>query len=193
MTSDQTASMIYLGLLAMVIGSYVVVASRRNIGRSLRHAALWVLIFLGVIVAYGLWQDIRGTVIPRQSVFADQGRIEVPMARDGHYYMTIGVNGVPVEFVVDTGASEIVLSHEDAARAGVDVDSLNYLGTANTANGQVRTAQVRLKEVDLGGIVDRNVTALVNSGDMFGSLLGMAYLNRFAEVSFGGGRMVLTR
>ena len=193
MTSDQTASMIYLGLLAMVIGSYVVVASRRNIGRSLRHAALWVLIFLGVIVAYGLWQDIRGTVIPRQSVFADQGRIEVPMARDGHYYMTIGVNGVPVEFVVDTGASEIVLSHEDAARAGVEVDSLNYLGTANTANGQVRTAQVRLKEVDLGGIVDRNVTALVNSGDMFGSLLGMAYLNRFAEVSFGGGRMVLTR
>ena len=193
MTSDQTASLIYLGLLAMVIGSYVVVASRRNIGRSLRHAALWVLIFLGVIVAYGLWQDIRGTVIPRQSVLADQGRIEVPMARDGHYYMTIGVNGVPVEFVVDTGASEIVLSHEDAARAGVDVDSLNYLGTANTANGQVRTAQVRLKEVDLGGIVDRNVTALVNSGDMFGSLLGMAYLNRFAEVSFGGGRMVLTR
>ncbi|MFV0333199.1 MAG: TIGR02281 family clan AA aspartic protease [Tropicimonas sp.] len=193
MNSDQTASLIYLVLLAMMIGSYVMVASRRNIARGLRHAALWVLIFLGVIVAYGLWEDIRGTVIPRQSVLAEEGRIEVPMASDGHYYMTLGVNGVLVEFVVDTGATEIVLTRRDAARAGVEVDSLRFLGTANTANGPVRTAQVRLREVDLGGITDRNVTALVNSGEMDGSLLGMTYLNRFAEVSFGRGRMVLTR
>lgn len=193
MNSDQTASLIYLVLLAMMIGSYVMVASRRNVARGLRHAALWVLIFLGVIVAYGLWEDIRGTVIPRQSVLAEEGRIEVPMASDGHYYMTLGVNGVLVEFVVDTGATEIVLTRRDAARAGVEVDSLRFLGTANTANGPVRTAQVRLREVDLGGITDRNVTALVNSGEMDGSLLGMTYLNRFAEVSFGRGRMVLTR
>lgn len=193
MSSDQIASLIYFGLLAMVIGSYVIVASRRNIGRSLRHAALWGLIFLGVILAYGLWDDIRDTVAPRQSVFADQGRIEVPLARDGHYYMTLGINGMPVEFVVDTGASEIVLTRRDAERAGIAVDTLHFLATATTANGPVRTAQIRLREVDLGGIIDRDVPALVNNGEMDGSLLGMAYLNRFAEVSFGGGRMVLTR
>ena len=193
MTADQTASLIYFGLLAMVVGSYVVVASRRNIGRSIRHATLWVLIFFGAIIAYGLWEDIRGTVVPRQAVFAEEGRIEIPLARDGHYHMTLGVNGTPVEFVVDTGASDIVLSREDAARSGISVDGLPFLGTANTANGTVRTARVRLSEVDLGGIVDRNVPALVNGGAMEGSLLGMAYLNRFSEVSFGNGKMVLTR
>lgn len=193
MTGDQTASLVYLVLLGTMIGSYVLVASRRNLGRSIRHAALWVLIFLGVIVSYGLWEDIRGTVIPRQSVHAEQGRIEVPMARDGHFHMTLGVNGVPVEFVVDTGASEIVLTQEDAERAGIAIDGLPFLGTANTANGTVRTAQVRLDEVDLGGITDRNVRALVNGGEMNGSLLGMTYLNRFSEVSFGNGTMVLQR
>ena len=52
MTADQTASLIYLGVLAMVIGSYVVVASRANIGRSMRHAALWGLIFLALYIGY---------------------------------------------------------------------------------------------------------------------------------------------
>ena len=193
MTSDQTASLIYLLLLLLMVGSYFLVASRRDLGRNLRHGALWGLIFLGVIVGYGLWEDVRSTVIPRQSVISDQGMIEVPLARDGHYHMVLDINGVPVQFVVDTGASDIVLTQEDAQRAGIELEGLPFLGTANTANGTVRTARVRLDEVDLNGIVDSRVPALVNGGEMNGSLLGMSYLNRFSEVSFGNGRMVLTR
>lgn len=193
MTGDQTASLIYLALLGTVIGSYVLVASRKNIGRSLRHGALWVLIFLGVIVAYGLWEDVRGTVIPRQSVFEEGARIEVPMGSDGHYHMVLRVNDVPVEFVVDTGATEIALTRQDAARAGIDPSELAFLGSASTANGTVQTARVRLETLELGGVVERNVPAVVSGGEMDGSLLGMSYLNRFAEVSFGGGRMVLKR
>ncbi len=193
MTGDQTASLIYLTLLGLLIGSYLLVSMRRDIGRSLRHGALWVLIFLGVLVSYGLWDDIRGTVLPQQSVISEGARIEVPLARDGHYHMVLTVNDTPVQFVVDTGASDIVLTQADAARAGIELDGLPFLGMANTANGTVRTAQVRLEEVELGGITDRRVPALVNGGEMAGSLLGMSYLNRFSEVSFGNGRMVLTR
>ena len=107
--------------------------------------------------------------------------------------MVLQVNGTPVQFVVDTGATDIVLSQKDAERVGIETDSLPYLGTANTANGRVQTARVRLEEVALGDIRDTNVAAVVNGGEMQGSLLGMAYLNRFAEVTFGGGKMILTR
>lgn len=194
MSADQTASFIYLILLLVLVGSYFLLAHRRDLGRNLRHLALWGLIFVGVIVAYGLWGDLRSTVMPRQQVLADEGRIEVPMGPDGHYHMVLGVNGTPVRFVVDTGASDMVLSLADAERAGVPLEGLPFVGTANTANGPVRTARVRLAAVDLGGgIVDRNVPALVNGGEMQGSLLGMGYLNRFSQVSFGNGRMVLTR
>lgn len=193
MTSDQTASLIYLVLLGTAIAGYAFLAMRGRLGQAVRQLGLWVLIFLGVIAAYGLWSDIQGTVMPRQSVFAEEGRIEVPIGPDGHYHMTLGVNGTPVRFVVDTGATDIVLSRQDADRVGIDTGDLAFLGAARTANGTVATARVWLDEVTLGPIADTGVPALVNGGEMAGSLLGMAYLNRFSEVSFGRGRMVLTR
>ncbi|MFD0979776.1 MULTISPECIES: retropepsin-like aspartic protease family protein [Tropicimonas] len=193
MSADQTASLIYLMLLGSVIAGYFFLSNRQSIGRSLRQAGLWALIFIGVIVAYGLWGDLRNTLLPQQAVFSEQGRVEVPMGNDGHFHMVLQVNGTPVQFVVDTGATDIVLSQKDAERVGIETDSLPYLGTANTANGRVQTARVRLEEVALGDIRDTNVAAVVNGGEMQGSLLGMAYLNRFAEVTFGGGKMILTR
>jgi len=193
MTGDQTASLIYLVLLGCVIGGSFFLSGRLRLSELVRVGGLWVLIFVGVIAAYGLWNDVQQTVLPSQAVFAEQGRVEIPRAPDGHYHMTLDVNGTPIRFIVDTGASDLVLTKQDAARVGLDPDGLAFTGAARTANGTVATARVWLEEVNLGGITDRGVPAVVNGGDMSGSLLGMAYLDRFAEVSFGGGRMVLTR
>ena len=193
MTGDQTASLLYLVLLGCVLAGYFFLSHRQRVSDALRQAGLWALIFLGVIAVYGLWTDIRGSVAPRQSVFAGEGRIEVPLGPDGHYHMTLQVNGTPVRFIVDTGATDMVLSAQDAARVGLDRDSLAFTGVARTANGMVQTAQVWLDEVELGPLVDEGVPALVNGGEMSGSLLGMSYLNRFEEVRFGGGQMTLIR
>jgi aspartyl protease family protein len=193
MTGDQTASMLYLVLLGCVLAGYLFLSHRQRVSDALRQAGLWALIFLGVIAVYGLWTDISGSVLPRQSVFAEEGRIEVPLGPDGHYHMTLEVNGTPVRFIVDTGASDMVLSAQDAERVGIDRDNLAFTGVARTANGTVSTAQVWLDEVSLGPITDTGVPALVNGGEMSGSLLGMGYLNRFEEVRFGGGQMTLIR
>jgi aspartyl protease family protein len=144
------------------------------------------------VAVVGLWGDIRQTVQPRPSVMAE-GRIELPRAPDGHYYLTAQVNDVPLRFVVDTGASQIVLSQQDARRAGIDTGSLVYTGRAFTANGEVRTAPVRLDRVEVGAIRDSDVRAVVNGGDMAGSLLGMEYLQRFSRVEITGGKLVLER
>ena len=81
----------------------------------------------------------------------------------------------------------------DAARIGFDPNELRYYGRAGTANGTVRTADVRLEVVRLGDITDYGVPASVNEGDLFGSLLGMSYLNRFSELRISGNEMFLTR
>ncbi len=193
MTAEQTASLIYLSLLGSVIAGYFFLSHRRALGQSLRHMGLWALIFIGVITAYGLWSDLQGSVMPRQSVFVGEGRVEIPRSPNGHYHMTLEINGTPIRFVVDTGASDIVLSAEDAARVGVDTDGLAFLGSARTANGTVSTARILLDEVKVGEIADTGVPALVNGGEMDGSLLGMAYLDRFHEVRIGDGRMTLVR
>lgn len=189
---DRTASLIYLVLLGCVIAGWFFVSQRRNLGKMAQFAAIWGFIFLGAIVAVGLWQDIRSQVAPRQSVLSD-GTITVPRAPDGHFYLTLAVNGTPTRFVVDTGASDIVLSLADAQAAGIATDLLIYSGRANTANGPVQTAPTRIETLTLGGIPDTNVRAVVNGGEMRESLLGMAYLSRFSRLVIAEGQLLLER
>ncbi|MFW8636130.1 retropepsin-like aspartic protease family protein [Cribrihabitans pelagius] len=193
MGEHDIGRLIYLGLLLAVIGGWVFVQNRQSLGKTFQMLAVWGLIFLGVIAAYGLWEDIRQTVRPQQSVLTEAGRVEVPRAGDGHYYLTLQVNGTPVEFLVDTGASEVVLNGADAERAGIDTESLAYLGRAQTANGEVRTASVWVDEISLGGIADRDVRVWVNEGALEQSLLGMGYLQRWTSIEITGGALVLTR
>ncbi|TDX27702.1 retropepsin-like aspartic protease family protein [Rhodovulum visakhapatnamense] len=193
MTGDDFGRLIYLVLLATVIAGYFLLSHRRRLGQVAQQAAIWGLIFIGVIAGFGLWSDIRNDVAPRQTVFAEENRIEVPRAPDGHYYMTLRINDVPIRFVVDTGATDVVLTRDDAERVGIDPRSLQFFGEAHTANGAVRTAPVRLDVVELGPVTDRNLRAFVNSGEMRESLLGMAYLNRFERIEVVRDRMILTR
>jgi aspartyl protease family protein len=191
MTGDQIASIAYLGLLAAAIGGSLLMQNRQELGKMTQMAMIWVLIIVGVVAVYGLWNDIRRDM-PFQTVATD-GAIEAPIGRDGHFHLVVDVNGVPIRFVVDTGASDIVLSTADAVRVGIDPKSLTYLGTAQTANGIVRTARVTLDDVRLGDLVDRNVRAVVNEGDLDVSLLGMSYLTRFGRIEITDDRIVLRR
>ena len=192
MSSDQTADAIYLSLLGGTLLLSYLLASRINIGKMLQQMGIWVLIFMGAIAVIGMWPEIQRTITPRQSV-VDGTTIVLPRARDGHYYLTLDINNVPVEFVVDTGASQVVLTQDDAKRIGLNPSSLSYLGTASTANGTVRTAAVRLDSVSLGAITDTSVRAVVNDGQMFGSLLGMTYLSNFDSITIKDGQLILSR
>ncbi len=192
MSTDQIMQLTYLVLLGAAIGGSAIVAGRSNMGKMTQQAAIWALIFVGVIGAYGLWDEIDRDVTSRQSVM-DNGQISVPRSPDGHYYLTLDINDVPIRFVVDTGASQVVLTQDDAQRIGIDPNTLRYFGTASTANGVVRTAPVKLDAVALGDIRDRNLPAVVNEGAMTESLLGMTYLDRYDRIEITRGELVLTR
>lgn len=191
MNEDQIMQAVYLGLLGAAIGGSYLFANKNNLSKVAQQAAIWGLIFVGTIAAVGLWSDVSRDVSGRQAVVGDD--IVVPRSPDGHYYMTLDVNGVPVDFVVDTGASQMVLTQLDARRVGINPAELNYLGIASTANGDVRTASVTLDEVRLGPIVDQNVRAVVNEGEMFGSLLGMTYLGLYDTLRISDGELILSR
>lgn len=191
--SNTWTSLIYLMLLLVALGGYFLLELRRRPGRTLQQAAIWGLIFLGTLAAVGLWSDIRRQVGVPQQVVMENGRIEVAQAPNGHYYLTAQVNGKPVRFVVDTGASQIVLTRKAAERAGIKTANLAYIGQASTANGIVATAPIRLRSFDLGPIHDSDLRAVVNRGQMDISLLGMTYLTRFAKVEFSRGTLILER
>lgn len=182
----------YLALLLVAVGGFLLVELRNRPGQALRQAAAWALIFLGVVALAGLWDDIRSTVSP-QARMLEGGRIEVPIGNDGHYHLTAEVNGTPIRFLIDTGASTIALGPRDAARVGIDPDGLAYASQARTANGIVQTATVLLDSVAIGEIRDTRVPAVVLRAELEQSLMGMSYLSRFARVSIEGNRLVLER
>lgn len=192
MDGDQFGRLIYLVILGGAVGGFFLLQNRNRLGQVAQQAAVWGLIFVGAAAGYGLWSDISRQS-GRQAVFTEGGRIEVPRAPDGHYYLTLQVNGEPIEFMIDTGASDVVLSQQDARKVGIDTGALDYVGEASTANGKVRTARVRLDDVRLGDADEGGMVAWVNDGQMDISLLGMEYLQGFAKMEFSGNQLILSR
>jgi len=187
---DDTARLIYFSLLLVALAGWGLSEYRGRMGQGLRAFLAWGLIVVGLMAGYGLWQDIRQDVIPSQLAHADA--VEIPRAADGHYYVTLTIDGQEMEFMADTGASGVVLSKADAERLGINLADLVFAGQSQTANGIVRTARVRLNDVSLGPFQDESIGAFVNEGDMDGSLLGMEYLGRYS-IEITGDQMILRR
>ncbi len=117
--------------------------------------------------------------------------IAIRAGRDGHYALDARVNGTTIRFLVDTGATSIVLRQEDAKRAGLHVRDHNFTARAQTANGLVRIAPVVLRDLRIGSLTVRNVEAFVNEGPLHQSLLGMDFLRRLDGYEVTGDKLIL--
>jgi aspartyl protease family protein len=100
---------------------------------------------------------------------------------DGHYWAEADVNGRQVRFLVDTGASAVALTPNDARRLGINPQGLDYSYNVTTANGQARAASVKLASISIAGARVANVDALVIEEGLDTSLLGMTYLGRLSR------------
>jgi aspartyl protease family protein len=131
----------------------------------------------------------QGALASRPAV----GRIvELKAGAFGHYRAQAEINGRPVEVLVDSGASLVVLSHEDAERAGLRPRAQDYTQRVSTANGATRVAPMLLDRVSIGGISVRNVEAAIGEPGKLGqSLLGMTFLGRLQRVDMRAGVLLL--
>lgn len=190
---DSQARLFYLAILGMVIASGVFYNYRDRFGAAVQHAAIWALIFIGATIAYGFKDHFTAQLYPDAAQSRDGNMIALRRADDGHFYARVRVNGTDIRFMVDTGATHMVLSKPDAERVGFALDNLNFVLPSNTANGKVYGAGVVLDQVELGNFVDTDVRAVVNGGQMDNSLLGMSYLDRFKSLNVEGNTMLLSR
>jgi aspartyl protease family protein len=186
-----------VGWIALV-GASVVGFARFNPKGAFRNALIWVAIFLGLIGIYAFKDDAAfvgqrmiGALVPTQGTTHDDGTISFPAGPDGHFHIQAEVNGSRVTFMVDSGASDIVLTPNDARRIGIDPADLEFDQFAETANGTVRGAAIRLDSFRIGTIGMSKLPASVNGADMSESLLGMAVLNRLHGWRVENGELTL--
>jgi aspartyl protease family protein len=198
LSTGDFASLSYRLVLLVFIASVVVVMFRGRFTQAITAALLWIAIGLALLVGYTYRFELRevadrvmAEVVPGY-VVAHGRSVEVARAFNGDFDITARINGARVAIVLDTGASSVVLTREDAKAAGLPLEVLAYTAVIDTANGRTHAAPVRLDRVAVGGLVERSVDALVaQPGQLKTSLLGMSFLNRLQSWEVRGDRLLL--
>jgi aspartyl protease family protein len=162
--------------------------------------SLLVLLILGAVAGYayrfelqGVAQHVLGALMPDRGEQVGAGSISFEAWPDGQFRVDALVNGTPLTFLVDTGASEVVLSPRDAEQLGYDLRDLDFSGVSMTANGPVGGAPLVLPEIAIGPIRMDDVAAAVNGAPMDYSLLGASFLNRLRSYEEQDGVLTLTQ
>lgn len=130
-------------------------------------------------------QRAAAATTPSVSGIANQ---RITRSYDGHFYVTAQVNGVPIRFMIDTGASMVALSADDADRANVPMDG--QVGIARGAGGDVEMTQTRIDSITVGGLTARAVRGAVLD-QLDHSLLGQSFLSQLESVEISGDTMTL--
>jgi aspartyl protease family protein len=128
-----------------------------------------------------------------QDTAAAGGRsLSIPRDASGHFHAEGRIDGQRIDFMVDTGASVIALNEKSAARFGLRPSLGDYNVTVSTANGTIKAARTRLAMVDIGGLVVRDVDAMVLPDEALSeNLLGLSFLSRLKRFEYAGGKLVL--
>jgi aspartyl protease family protein len=186
LANEQFGRLVLLTSLATVFAAGLF--RRGRFGQTMRYALIWLVLLMVLATGYLYRHDLQfigarisaglmpGTAVTRVTA---EGESEVVISRSegGHFVASATVDGEEVDFLVDTGASIIALSWDDAMRIGIDPETLEFDRRVMTANGPAQAASVRLDTVSVGNITREDVGAIVSQeGALPRSLLGMNFL-----------------
>lgn len=171
-------------LLWFIIKSFF---SKKSGSNNSINMLLWLLVFIVLIVIYAfrfelesLKDRILAVLIPSYSWTNDEGQLVIARHKNGHFYLSgYGKQNQKIHFLVDTGASDIALTQNDARKLGFDPAKLKYTRQYSTANGISMAAPVRIPLLTIGKKTFYNVEGHVTSGELDISLLGMSLIEDF--------------
>ncbi|RDD35674.1 putative aspartyl protease [Wolbachia endosymbiont of Cylisticus convexus] len=172
-------------------------ASNVNSMNAAKNLVIWLLI----IVITAMFIDSQGdklsnrflsTFLPYKGRVQDGGSIEFTKSYDGHFYIQAQVNDRNITFLLDTGATDIVLSQKDALHAGINLQNIQGFKIYETAKGQIKAGVVHIPQVKIGKFLINDVQASVNIHSMSHSLLGMSFL-RYFHFTIRDNKLILYR
>ncbi|MCW9002853.1 MAG: TIGR02281 family clan AA aspartic protease [Rhodospirillales bacterium] len=199
--NDQVGFARLIGVLILVSAGFMHYGLR--LGVALRYAAVWIGISGVLLLGYSFRGELGfvsdrmvGEMMPARPMAVDggsfnDGSVALRRSANGHFHLEAAVNGRTIRFMVDTGASSVVLTQDDADRAGLYPRQLDYVQRFRTANGIVKAAPVVIDDMAVGSIHLRDVRAHVNSAPMAQSLLGMSFLNMLSGYRVDGDTLIL--
>ena len=195
-SSEQTAEFIYLiAILVFVASAFAV--RRVPIGRGLKMFAGWVIIFLAVFVAFSLKDNIVGfakQVLEERQAESTGVRVgedlRIKQSLDGHFWVDGQLNGEPVRFLVDSGATTTSISLNTARKAGIEPNS-SIPAVVRTANGIIQVERGRAQQLKIGHIERENLAVHISPGFGETNVLGMNFLSSLSGWGVEGRSLIL--
>ncbi len=173
--------------------------TRRALGESLLLFLLVLITFFAAFhldrlsLALGLTRADRPAHPSPATAGTPPARVRLLADHLGHFEVTAQINGQAADFVIDTGASAVVLSFESAQRLGL-AEGLRFTGTTITANGLSKVAPIRLPAIQIGEIIVEDVRAHVAPrGKLSINLLGMSFIRRLQRLEMRGRELILVK
>ncbi|MBC8129526.1 MAG: TIGR02281 family clan AA aspartic protease [Rhizobiaceae bacterium] len=203
MNEGDFAEGAYIGVWALACASSLVFVFRSNFSGALKAIAIYATLFIVLVGLYAYRGEFRevgdrimAELVPGHAIAVSGSngtQFQVMRQNDEHFHVAAEVNGRPIEFLVDTGASVVALDRTAAQAIGIDTENLAFTSRVMTANGVARSAPITLAHVRIGDIERENVDAAVMDQDGGGlSLLGMSFLGTLSSFDFRGERLTLT-
>jgi len=138
-----------------------------------------------------LAQALQQAAMPPQPMASGDYELSIPAGDNGHFMVNAMANGSPVRFLVDTGASGVLLGEADARRVGISTASLDFDTRVQTANGDIPVARATLREIRIAGLIVNDLEVWITRSPMPVGLLGMSFLKRLASYEAKNDRLVL--
>lgn len=196
--SWRSAALVRL-VLVLALVAVGIAASQRRLTAIAGDLAIWGAILLALVIGYSYRFELQALgdralaeIVPGRGLETADHAVVFRRGEDGQFAIDATVDGARVRFLVDTGASDVILTRADAIRLGVDPDKLDYSERFETANGTTRGAPIRLRKIGVGTRIRfDNVRAYVNDGDLDQSLLGMGALARLSRIEISGDSLTI--
>ena len=157
-----------VAILAFV-SSGLIFARQINLGEVARNIAIWTGLAAVLLVGYTyrteleeVYYRVGGELVPARAIVTEDNGLVITASADGHFYIDGKANGEWIRFMVDTGASNITLSPQDASRVGIDLRELQFVQRFQTANGVVLGASYRLNSLSIGSFAFADTEVSVN-------------------------------
>jgi aspartyl protease family protein len=183
----------------IVLLSLGILHRKINIIRFIKEATIWLGILLVIISGYSYQYEISlfanrilGNIFPTLGRENPDGSVTFYADRLGHFMVSAKINGVTVNFLLDTGATNVVLSPADARRIGINTKTLRYQMPTSTANGISYAAAYNFKKIEVGSIRVYDVEGAISSGGLDTSLLGMSFLSKLRSFEVSQGSITLS-
>lgn len=197
MTEDQNINLVF-AIGALVLVGSALFSRRIGLGEMVRSALAWVAIFAVFIVGFsyqheltGVWHKVTGELTGANEQQVVGRTLKIRQSPDGHYWADAEVNGMPVRFLIDSGATTTAMALKTAQAANVDINVGGFPTYLNTANGTVEAQRGTVQTLRVGPMTAKDLPIVVAEAFGDSNVLGMNFLSEMRSWRVEGQEMIL--